>query len=129
VHSGVVQGNSHRIQPHDRKPSGPLRRFGARYQQRGKLLLPLALTLVADGLLELPALLARLDLGPPAALNLRFGPSACRTGRLSRCRPGRSQPDRHNWLVQKGANCPFIGQARRARYPYHSAMEAWVYQA
>jgi dihydroorotase len=75
-----------------------------------ELLLPLAMTLVEDGLLDLPTLIARLTSGPARALRLPAG------------RLGIGAPadvllfDPHGTTVagehwySKGANCPFKGQ-------------------
>lgn len=74
-----------------------------------ELLLPLALTLVADGLLDLATLLARLTSGPAQALRLD-------AGRLARGLPAdlvlfaqdaTAQADTP-W-VSRGRNCPFQG--------------------
>jgi hypothetical protein len=73
VKSGVVQAISSHHQPHER--DAKLAPFGATEPGMSsvELLLPLAMTLVEDGLLDLPTLLARLSTGPAQALRLPAG--------------------------------------------------------
>lgn len=80
-----------------------------------ELLLPLALTLVQDGLLDLPTLLARLTCGPAKALHLSAGRLAVGApaditlfDALGQTLAGES------WL-SKGSNCPFIGHCLPGR--------------
>lgn len=73
VKSGVISAISSHHQPHER--DAKLAPFGE--TEAGisgvQLLLPLAMTLVQDGLLDLPTLLARLSSGPAQALRLAAG--------------------------------------------------------
>jgi dihydroorotase len=67
------------------------------------------MTLVADGLLDLPTLLARLSAGPAAALRLPAG--QLRVGApadLVLFDPTASTVVGEKWL-SKGENCPFLG--------------------
>ena len=74
-----------------------------------EILLPLALTLVQDGLLDLPTALARLTSGPARALSLSAG--QLRVGApadLVLFDPARSTVAGETWH-SKGRNCPFLG--------------------
>jgi dihydroorotase len=74
-----------------------------------ELLLPLALTLVEDGLLDLPTLLARLSSGPAKALRLPVGElSVGSAADLLLFDPKASTVAGEQWL-SKGENCPFLG--------------------
>src|SRR5690606_20933778 len=76
VQSGVIQAIASHHQPHESEAKRVPFAAAAPGISSVEILLPLALTLVADGLLELPALLARLTSGPAAALGLPAGPIA-----------------------------------------------------
>lgn len=110
VRSGVIQAIASHHQPHE--ADAKLAPFAATEPgiSSVELLLPLALTLVRDNLLELPELLARLTCGPARALGLPGG----------RLQVGQAadlvlfDPDGHtlvgrHWL-SRGRNCPFLGQ-------------------
>lgn len=73
VKAGVIQAISSHHQPHERDAKQAP--FGATEPgiSSVELLLPLALTLVEEGLLDLPTLLARLTAGPARALRLPAG--------------------------------------------------------
>lgn len=74
-----------------------------------ELLLPLALTLVQDGLLDLPTLLARLTQGPADALRLGVGRLAeGASADLVLFDPTSSTLAGERWL-SRGRNCPFHG--------------------
>ncbi|MCQ4299049.1 dihydroorotase [Pseudomonas songnenensis] len=109
VKAGVISAISSHHQPHE--ADAKLAPFGETEPgiSSAEILLPLALTLVDDGLLDLPTMLARLTSGPAAAL--RLPASTLQAG----------QPadlvlfDRHSstrvgerWY-SKGRNCPFMG--------------------
>jgi dihydroorotase len=111
VKSGVLQAISSHHQPHER--DAKLAPFGATEPGMSsvELLLPLALTLVEDGLLDLPTLLARLSTGPAAALRLPAG--ALRVGAAADVvlfDPSVSTVAGERWL-SKGENCPFLGHS------------------
>lgn len=73
VRTGVIQAISSHHQPHERDAKQAP--FGATEPgiSSVELLLPLALTLVEEGLLDVPTLLARLTSGPAQALRLPAG--------------------------------------------------------
>jgi dihydroorotase len=109
VKSGVVQAISSHHQPHER--DAKLAPFGATEPgiSSVELLLPLAMTLVEDGLLDLPTLLARLSSGPAAALRLPAGQLAAGApADLVLFDPAASTVAGEKWL-SKGENCPFLG--------------------
>ncbi len=69
------------------------------------------MTLVEDGLLDLPTLLARLSAGPADALRLPAGKLAVGAAAdLVLFDPGTSTVAGEQWL-SRGENCPFIGHA------------------
>ncbi|NBA96625.1 dihydroorotase [Pseudomonas sp. R5(2019)] len=109
VKSGVVQAISSHHQPHER--DAKLAPFGATEPgiSNVELLLPLALTLVEDGVLDLPTLLARLSSGPAAALRLPAGQlQVGAPADIVLFDPKASTVAGEQWL-SKGENCPFIG--------------------
>ncbi|WP_038822275.1 amidohydrolase family protein, partial [Pseudomonas syringae] len=109
VKSGVIQAISSHHQPHER--DAKLAPFGATEPgiSSVELLLPLAMTLVEDGLLDLPTLLARLSSGPAGALRLPAGKlSAGAPADIVLFDPAASTVAGETWL-SKGDNCPFIG--------------------
>jgi dihydroorotase len=109
VKSGVVQAIASHHQPHDR--DAKLAPFGATEPgiSSVELLLPLALTLVQDGLLDLPTLLARLGQGPADAVRLPAGRlQVGAAADLVLFDESVSTVAGERWL-SKGANCPFLG--------------------
>ena len=109
VKSGVIQAISSHHQPHER--DAKLAPFGATEPgiSSVEVLLPLALTLVEDGLLDLPTLLQRLSAGPAAAMRLPAG--ELRVGAAADMvlfDPKASTVAGEQWR-SKGDNCPFIG--------------------
>jgi dihydroorotase len=109
VKSGVIQAISSHHQPHER--DAKLAPFGATEPgiSSVELLLPLAMTLVEDGLLDLPTLLARLSSGPAEALRLPAGQlKAGGAADLVLFDPKASTVAGEQWR-SKGDNCPFIG--------------------
>ena len=109
VKSGVIQAIASHHQPHER--DAKLAPFGATEPgiSSVELLLPLALSLVQDGLLDLPTLLARLSAGPAQALRLAAGSLAVGSAAdLVLFDPQASTLAGETWY-SKGANCPFIG--------------------
>lgn len=109
VKSGVIGAIASHHQPHE--ADAKLAPFAATEPGIAsvEILLPLALTLVEDGLLDLPTLLARLTCGPADALRLPVG----------RLAPGERADlvlfdPRAQTLVgehwhSRGSNCPFNG--------------------
>jgi dihydroorotase len=112
VKSGVVSAISSHHQPHER--DAKLAPFGATEPgiSSVELLLPLAMTLVEDGLLDLPTLLARLSAGPAEALRLPAGKLAVVVRRISCCST-RLHRGRRNLAVQ-GRELPVHRPACRA---------------
>lgn len=109
VKAGVITAISSHHQPHE--ADAKLAPFGETEPgiSSADVLLPLALTLVEDGLLDLPTLLARLTSGPAAALALPAGKlqaglpaDVVLFDRNSSTLVGES------WY-SKGRNCPFMG--------------------
>lgn len=129
VQEGVIQAIASHHQPHE--PEAKRVPFAA--SEPGissvEILLPLALTLVADGLLELPALLARLTTGPANALGLPAGRLELGSeADIVLFDPVASSHIGHNWL-SKGANCPFIGQGAPTVVTHTLSHGKLVYQA
>lgn len=109
VAKGVVQAISSHHQPHEPEAKRVPFAASAPGISSIEVLLPLALTLVADGLLELPALLSRLTCGPAEALQLPAGRLAVgEPADITLFDPARSSAVGFNWL-SKGDNCPFMG--------------------
>lgn len=109
VKNGVIAAIASHHQPHER--DAKLAPFGATEPgiSSVQLLLPLALSLVQDGLLDLPTLLARLSAGPADALRLPAGRLAVGAAAdLLLFDPQASTLAGESWY-SKGANCPFIG--------------------
>ena len=110
VKDGVIQAISSHHQPHE--PDAKLAPFAA--TEAGissvELLLPLALHLVSEGLLDLPTLLARLSCGPASALRLPAGRLAVGApADLVLFDPQGSTLAGSSWF-SRGRNCPFIGE-------------------
>ncbi|WP_313740752.1 dihydroorotase, partial [Pseudomonas sp.] len=109
VKAGVIQAIASHHQPHER--DAKLAPFGATEPgiSSVELLLPLAMTLVEDGLLDLPTLLARLGHGPAQALRLPAG--ELKVGGAADVvvfDPQASTVVGEQWF-SKGQNCPFVG--------------------
>ncbi|MBB3103861.1 dihydroorotase [Azomonas macrocytogenes] len=110
VKSGVISAIASHHQPHE--ADAKQAPFGETEPGISSvdILLPLAMTLVRDGLLDLPTLLARLSCGPAAALRLPVGQLAVGApADLLLFDPEASTLAGENWF-SKGRNCPFIGQ-------------------
>jgi len=109
VRNGTIQAIASHHQPHE--ADAKLAPFGATEPgiSSVELLLPLALSLVQEGLLDLPTLLARLTCGPAQALRLPAGSlSAGAPADLLLFDPEAATLAGEHWL-SKGRNCPFIG--------------------
>ncbi|WP_296131428.1 dihydroorotase [Pseudomonas sp. Ga0074129] len=109
VKSGVINAIASHHQPHER--DAKLAPFGATEPgiSSVQLLLPLAMSLVQDGLLDLPTLLARLSCGPAQALRLPAGKlSVGAQADVLLFDPQASSVAGETWY-SKGDNCPFIG--------------------
>jgi len=109
VKAGVIQAISSHHQPHERDAKQAP--FGATEPgiSSVELLLPLALTLVEEGLLDLPTLLARLTSGPANALRLAAGElMAGGAADLVLFDPTASTVAGEQWH-SRGTNSPFMG--------------------
>ncbi|WP_296270008.1 dihydroorotase [Pseudomonas sp. UBA6323] len=109
VKAGVISAIASHHQPHER--DAKLAPFAATEPgiSSVQLLLPLAMSLVQDGLLDLPTLLARLSSGPAAALRLPAGKlSVGGAADIVLFDAQASTVAGEQWH-SKGSNCPFIG--------------------
>jgi dihydroorotase len=107
--AGVIGSLASHHQPHE--ADAKLAPFGATEPgiSSVELLLPLAMSLVEDGLLDLPTLLARLTSGPASALRLPAGKLAAGApADLVLFDPQARTLAGETWH-SKGRNCPFIG--------------------
>ncbi len=129
VRSGVLSAISSYHQPHeiDAKQAP----FGATEPgiSSVEILLPLAMTLVTEGVLDLPTLLARLTSGPAEALRLPAGQLTAGS------RADLVLFDAHaptlvgaEWL-SRGENCPLMGQMLPASVRYVFAEGCLTHQA
>lgn len=109
VRTGVISAIASHHQPHE--TDAKLDPFAA--TQPGissiELLLPLAMSLVAEGIFDLPTALQRLTAGPAAALGLKGGSLAVGADAdIVLFDPKGQTLVGENWL-SKGRNCPFMG--------------------
>ena len=110
VQSGVVQAIASHHQPHEAEAKRVPFAASAPGISSVEILLPLTMTLVADGLLEMPAALSRVTTGPAAALGLSAGQlSLGGAADITLFDPAQACEIGRNWL-SRGANCPFIGK-------------------
>lgn len=129
VQGGLVQAIASHHRPHEPEVKRVPFAAAAPGISSVEVLLPLALTLVADGLLELPALLARLTCGPAQALGLPTGRIAVGdTADLVLFDPAVTTDIGTNWL-SKGKNCPFIGQTAPGQVSHTLSNGRLVFQA
>jgi dihydroorotase len=129
VKSGVISAIASHHQPHER--DAKLAPFGATEPgiSSAQLLLPLAMTLVEEGLLDLPTLLARLSSGPAAALSLPVGRLAVGAAAdVLLFDPQASTVAGESWH-SKGSNCPFIGHCLPSAVRYTLVDGRISYQA
>lgn len=129
VKAGVISCIASHHQPHEY--DAKLAPFGVTEPgiSCAQLLLPLAMTLLQDGLLDLPTLLDRLSTGPAKALRLPAG--QLETGAAADIvlfDPQASIQAGENWL-SKGHNCPFIGRQLPGLVRYTLVDGHIVYQA
>ncbi|MWV15016.1 dihydroorotase [Pseudomonas sp. L-22-4S-12] len=116
--AGVIGAIASHHQPHE--ADAKLAPFGATEPgiSSVELLLPLALTLVEDGLLDLPTLLARLTAGPAKALRLPAGRLAVGApADLLLFDAGAQTLAGETWH-SKGGNSPFIGHCLPGKVRY-----------
>lgn len=118
VKAGVIQAISSHHQPHERDAKQAP--FGATEPgiSSVELLLPLALTLVEEGLLGLPMLLARLTAGPARALRLPAGEvKVGGPADLVLFDPAASTLAGERWH-SRGENSPFLGHCLPGKVRY-----------
>jgi len=118
VKSGVIDAIASHHQPHEADAKNAPFASTEPGISSAELLLPLALSLVQDGLMDLSTLLARLTQGPAAALRLPCGQIAagCPADLVLFDPRGEIHAGEH-WH-SKGRNCPFIGQTLRGAVRY-----------
>ena len=129
VKSGVIGAIASHHQPHE--ADAKLAPFGATEPgiSSVELLLPLALTLVQDGLLDLPTLLARLTSGPAKAMRLPAGRLAIGAPADITLFDGEGQTLAGESWRSKGSNCPFIGHCLPGQVHYTLVDGRISYQA
>jgi dihydroorotase len=116
VRDGLIESICSAHQPHE--PDAKLNAFAATEPGMAALetLLPLTLRLVDEGVLDLPAVIARLTTGPAAALGLDLG--GIRVGAIADIcvfdPDERWIPNETTWL-SSGRNTPFWGQPMKGR--------------
>lgn len=129
VKNGVIQAiaSHHRPQDEDAKMA-PFAETDAGISSV-EILLPLAISLIDDDLLDLPTLLTRLTKGPAAALDIEAGGLAVgEKADIVLFDMNNSILAGKDWY-SKGHNCPFIGQCLPAKVIYTLVDGRIVYQA
>ncbi|WP_339515453.1 dihydroorotase [Pseudomonas sp. RL_15y_Pfl2_60] len=129
VKDGTIQAISSHHQPHE--ADAKLAPFGATEPgiSSVQLLLPLAMTLVQDGLIDLPTLLQRLTTGPATALRLPAGILAVgQAADILLFDPQASTLAGETWF-SKGSNSPFIGHCLPSAVRYTLVDGHICYQA
>lgn len=115
VKSGVIQAIASHHQPHEKDAKAAPFAETEPGISSVEILLPLAMTLVEDGLLDLPTLLTRLTSGPADALRLPVGDLAVgKVADIVLFDINSSTIVGDNWY-SKGSNCPFIGHCLPAK--------------
>lgn len=118
VRDGVIQSISSHHQPHE--ADAKLAPFAATEPgiSSVELLLPLAMTLVEDGLLDLPTLISRLTSGPATSFGIPGGTLA--VGTTADIVLFDTATQTHAGIVwhSRGRNCPFLGKSLPARVRY-----------
>lgn len=109
VKSGVIQAIASHHQPHEQDAKNAPFAATDPGISSVELLLPLAMTLVQDGLLDLPTLLARLSSGPAAALRLPAGKLAIGAAADVVLFEADGQTLAGETWHSRGQNCPFLG--------------------
>lgn len=118
VKSGVIGAIASHHQPHE--ADAKLAPFAATEPgiSSVELLLPLAMSLVEDGLLDLPTLLARLTAGPARALRLPAGRVAVGAPADLVLFDPKDRTQAGEAWHSRGRNCPFIGDSLPGRVRY-----------
>lgn len=115
VKSSVIQAIASHHQPHEKDAKAAPFAETEPGISSVEILLPLAMTLVEDGLLDLPTLLTRLTSGPADALRLPVGDLAVgKVADIVLFDINSSTIVGDNWY-SKGSNCPFIGHCLPAK--------------
>lgn len=129
VKSGVIQAIASHHQPHEKDAkSAPFAETEPGISSV-EILLPLAMTLVDEGLLDLPTLLARLTSGPANALRLPAGELAIgKAADIVLFDMQNSTIVGEQWY-SKGKNCPFMAHCLPARVKTTFVDGRIVYQA
>ncbi|AZS50726.1 dihydroorotase [Entomomonas moraniae] len=129
VKSGVIQAIASHHQPHEKDAkSAPFAETEPGISSV-EILLPLAMTLVDEGLLDLPTLLARLTSGPASALRLPAGDLAIgKAADIVLFDPKTSTIVGEHWH-SKGKNCPFMAHCLPAKVKTTFVDGRIVYQA
>lgn len=129
VKSGVIQAIASHHQPHEKDAkSAPFAETEPGISSV-EILLPLAMTLVDEGLLDLPTLLARLTSGPASALRLPVGDLAIgKAADIVLFDPKTSTIVGEHWH-SKGKNCPFMAHCLPAKVKTTFVDGRIVYQA
>ncbi|MDF3933012.1 dihydroorotase [Pseudomonas citronellolis] len=109
VKSGVVQAIASHHQPHEADAKNAPFAATEPGISSVELLLPLAMTLIQDGLLDLPTLLARLTSGPAAALRLPAGRIAVGQAADLVLFEAQGQTLAGETWYSRGQNSPFLG--------------------
>jgi dihydroorotase len=109
VKSGVIQAIASHHQPHEADAKNAPFAATDPGISSVELLLPLAMTLVQDGLLDLPTLLARLSCGPADALRLPAGRIAVGQSADLVLFESQGQTLAGETWYSRGHNCPFTG--------------------
>lgn len=129
VAAGVIQAIASHHQPQDKDAKAAPFAETEPGISSVELLLPLAMTLVEEGVLDLPTLLARLTTGPANALRLAAGDLA--VGKMADIvlfDTKASTIAGETWY-SKGSNCPFMGHCLPARVHTTLVDGRVVYQA
>ncbi|WP_339489708.1 dihydroorotase [Pseudomonas sp. EL_65y_Pfl2_R95] len=129
VKDGTIQAISSHHQPHE--ADAKLAPFGATEPgiSSVQLLLPLAMTLVQDGLIDLPTLLQRLTIGPAEAMRLPAGTLAAgQAADILLFDPEAATLAGETWF-SKGSNSPFIGHCLPSAVRYTLVDGHICYQA
>lgn len=129
VKSGVIQAIASHHQPHEKDAkSAPFAETEPGISSV-EILLPLAMTLVDEGLLDLPTLLARLTSGPANALRLPAGELAIgKAADIVLFDMQNSTIVGEQWY-SKGKNCPFMEHCLPAKVKTTFVDGRIVYQA
>lgn len=129
VKSGVVNAIASHHQPQDKDAKAAPFAETSPGISSVELLLPLGLTLVAEGVLDLPTLIARLTNGPANALKLNAGSlTVGANANLVLFDPNGTTLAGEHWY-SKGRNCPFFGQTLNGKVHYTIRKGNISYQA